>query len=254
MSGTNRFQPYQFQELTQEVAPAPAQDSQAYQEPQFKRQANSTEVDSIHRRKDAFHLDQNVASHLGIEERMRRADEDRVSKEIERRWEQTAEKAEVAGYTKGLEEGKAEAYKAEMPRIRERIEKLDNLLQQIDRFRDRIFVANEVFLMDIIAEAVGIIALKEIELDKDYVARLVITLLHQLGTKDDVKIFLSEGDFANVEVLRQVLEKEFGKLTNTTIDFSPEIPLGGCKIETRFGVVDATVASQIENVKKALKN
>lgn len=248
---TSKFQKYEFQELVS--GPAPAGAAEIYQEPHFERKVEST-VDGIHGRKDAFRLDNQVASHLGIEERQKRSDEERVRREIEKRWEQAAEKAEVAGYTKGLEEGKAEAYKAELPRIRERIEKLDHLLQAIDRFRDKIFAANEGFLMDIIAEAVGMIALKEVELDREYVQRLVITLLHQLGSKDDVKIYLSESDFANVEVLRQVLEKEFGKLTNTSIEFSPEIPAGGCKIETRFGVVDATVASQIENIKKALKN
>jgi flagellar biosynthesis/type III secretory pathway protein FliH len=97
------------------------------------------------------------------------------------------------------------------------------------------------------------VVLKEVEIDKDYVRRLVITLLQQLGTKDDIKIHLSETDFANVEVLKQALDKEFGKLNNTTIEVSGEVPVGGCKIETRFGVVDASIAAQIENVKKTLK-
>ncbi len=79
------------------------------------------------------------------------------------------------------------------------------------------------------------------------------TLLQQLSTKEDLKIQLSEADFANVDMLRQSLEKEFGKLNNTTIEANPEIPVGGCKIETRFGVMEASIASQIENVRRALK-
>jgi flagellar assembly protein FliH len=107
--------------------------------------------------------------------------------------------------------------------------------------------------MDLIAEVAGMIVLREVEVDREYVRRLVTALLQQLGTKDDIKIHLSESDYANVETLRQALEKEFGKLSNTTIEVGSEVPVGGCKIETRFGVVDASIAAQIENVKKALK-
>lgn len=232
-------------EKKQEVAP--------FQEPKFEAHVNAQQVDTIHKRQSNFRLDDIVVNQLGIEDRDKQEREARILKEIERRWEQTAEKAEVGGYTKGLQEGKAEAYKAELPRIQERIQKLDHLLQSFDSYREKIFAANEAFLMELIAEVAGMIVLKEIAVDPDYVRRLVTTLLQQLGAKDDIKIHLSETDYANVNALRAAIEKEFGKLNNTTIEISPEIPVGGCKIETRFGVVDASIAAQIENVKKALK-
>jgi flagellar biosynthesis/type III secretory pathway protein FliH len=97
------------------------------------------------------------------------------------------------------------------------------------------------------------VVLKEVAIDKEYVHRVVVALLNQLGTREDIKIFLSESDFANMESLRLSIEKEFGKLSNTTIETSQEIPVGGCKIETRFGVVDASVQTQIENITKALQ-
>jgi flagellar biosynthesis/type III secretory pathway protein FliH len=127
------------------------------------------------------------------------------------------------------------------------------LLVSFDSYRDKIFAANETFLMDLIAEVGGMIVLKEVAIDRDYIRRLVTTLLQQLGTKDDIKIYLAEADYENVETLREAIEKEFGKLNNSTIEISHEIPVGGCKIETRFGVVDASIAAQIENVKRALK-
>lgn len=231
-----------------------APDVRPYEEPKFEAHVSAKQVDTIHKKTDSFRLDSIVVDQLGIDQREREEQEARIRKELERRWEKTAEQAEVAGYTRGLEEGKAEAYKAELPRIRERIEKLDHLLHTFDTYREKIFTANEAFLMDLIAEVAGMIVLKEVSVDKDYVRRLVTTLLHQLGTKEDIKIHVSEADLANVETLRQALDKEFGKLSNTTIDVSPDIPAGGCKIETRFGVVDASVAAQIENLKGALKS
>ena len=243
---------YEMPDFSKAAAPSLPQ-VRVYEEQKFEQHVNAANVDEIHRKTEAFQLDRIVVEQLGIEERKTKEHEARILEELERRWEQVSEKAEVSGYTRGLEEGKAEAYKAELPRIRERVEKLEGLLSAFDSYREKIFAVNESFLMDLIAEVAGMIVLKEVEVDRDYIRRLVTTLLHQLGSKDDIKIHLSEADFANVEALRQAIDKEFGKLNNTTIEVSEEIPVGGCKIETRFGVVDASVASQIENVKKALK-
>jgi flagellar assembly protein FliH len=250
------FEPFQYQgqkKPAEGSAPGASTVTSKYQEPTFKVGVSTQEADSAHRKATHFHLDHAVAGQLGIDERERRTQEAKIEKEIARRWEKASEQAEAAGYTKGLEEGKAEAYKAELPRIGEKIAKLDALLGEFDTFREKIFTANESFLMDLIARVAGMVALKEVEADKDYVKRVVLALLQQLGQKDDLKIFLSEADGENIELLRGAIEKEHGKLTNSVIETSPEIPVGGCKIETRFGVVDASVATQIENVLKALK-
>lgn len=248
----SEFQKYEFRELSKPEDYT--KNVRKYEEPKFDVHVSQEAASAIAKKAPRFHLDQTVVGQLGLEERERQFAEDRIAKEIERRWERAAEKAEVAGYTKGLEEGKAEAYKAELPRIQEKVGKLDYVLQEIDTFREKIFLANEAFLMDLIAQVAGMVALKEVTLDPDYIRRLVTALLHQLGAKEDVKIFLSPQDTANAEALFQALQKEFGKLNNTTIEASEEIPVGGCKIETRFGVVDASVATQIENVMKSLKS
>jgi flagellar assembly protein FliH len=252
---TMNVRKFEYPELTpRKVSNPDGKNVLAYQEQKFEAQVNQASVEKAHKGGDSsFKLDQIVVNQLGIEDREKAAQEVRIVKEIERRWEQSVEKAEVVGYTRGLEEGKAEAYRAEMPRILERLQKLDHVLQEFDKFRERIFAANESFLMDLIGEVVGMVVLKEIEVDRDYVKRLVVTLLHQLSTRDDLKIYLSQADFSNLEELKRSIDKEFGKLSNTSFEASDEIPVGGCKIETRFGVVDASIASQIENVKKALK-
>lgn len=224
-----------------------------FQEPKFETHQPAEVADSIHKKAESFKLDRLVVEQLGIEKRENEAQEERIRHEIERRWEKMAEKAEVEGFTRGLEEGKAEAYKAELPRIRERVEKLDFLLQEFDKFREKIFSANEAFLMDLIAQIAGTVVLREVQVDRDYIRRLVMTLLAQLGTREDIKIHLSQFDAENVEMLREAIGKEFGKLNNTSIEISDEIPAGGCKIETNFGVVDASIAAQIENVQKAMK-
>jgi len=244
------FQKYEYRELgtAQEATTA-----RPYQEKRFDLQPEQMALDAGKKRGNHFSLDTNVAGQLGIEEKERREAEARLQKELDRRWEATREKAEVEGYAKGLAEGKNEAIQAEAPRIKERLAKLDHILQEFDHARERIFLANEAFLMDLIAQVTRMVVLKEVELDRQYLQRVLLALIQQLGTREDMKIYLSESDSANLVELRQAMEKEFGKLSNTTIEPSADIPVGGCKIETRFGVVDASIQTQIENVMKALK-
>ncbi|RZA07648.1 MAG: hypothetical protein EOP11_07120 [Proteobacteria bacterium] len=246
---SNHFKPYEFKELDANGASF----TKRFDEPKFASHRDANKIDKSHRGSDHFSLDHTVAGQLGVHERERQEAEARIQAELERRWEKMAEQAEVAGYTKGLEEGKAEAFKSELPRVAEKLSRFDSVLQEFDGYRAKIFAQNETFLMDLIAQVAGMVALKAVESDPEYIRRLVTTLLEQLATKDDLKIFLSEADFENVEMLRTSLQKEFGKLTNTSIESSPDIDVGGCKIETRFGVVDASVATQIENVMKTLK-
>lgn len=201
-----------------------------------------------------FRLDANVANQLHLDEAEKERIQEEIRAEIELRWEKTKEKAEVAGYTAGLEVGKKEAYDAELPRIKEKLAALDSILNHIDTLRDKVFQANETFLMDIVAQVARMIALKEVTLDQDYLKRVIISLMSQLGTKDDVRVLISQNDIQKIDLLAQAIEHEFGKLNNTVVEASNSIPEHGCKIETRFGVIDASVQTQVENIIKSLKN
>ena len=142
------FEPFQYQgqkkKAAEPAASAPVPNGAAapvavsgavarYQEPTFVSRVNPKEADSVHRtHKGHFHLDNAVSGQLGIEDREREEREVFLEKELARRWEKMSEQAEAAGYRKGLEEGKAEAYKAELPRINERMGKFDVILNELD--------------------------------------------------------------------------------------------------------------------------
>lgn len=244
---------YTYRELTPGKLKPSVESAEEYEEANFVSQPEQVVVSQSEKKDLHFRLDATVASQLGLEEKEKKVLENKVREEIERRWEKTSEKAEVSGFTKGLEEGKGKAYQSELPRIQDRLQRLDTVLQEMDKFREKIFLENEGFLMDLIGQVTKMILLKEISIDKEYIHRVVISLLHQIGTKEDTKVFLSNGDFQNIELLKTAINKEFGVLSNLQVEANDSIPDGGCKIETRFGVVDATISTQIENVMRALK-
>ncbi len=245
------FQRYEFKDL--DKPESPQRDSKDFKAPAFSVAPEQIVSKTSSKKLAHFRLDQTVASQLGLEEQDRQAFEAKVAEEIERRWAVAKDQAEAAGFAAGLEEGKQQAYKAELPRTQEKVARLERLLVEFDSMRERIFTANEAFLMDLITQVTRMVVLREVEIDKEYIHRVVIALLNQLGTKDNIKIFLSAEDLKTVNTLKDSLQKEFGKLTNTTFEVMKDLGPGSCKIETRFGVVDASLQTQIENVMRSLR-
>lgn len=257
MSGFERFS-FGSAIVPKEEKPAElAEDSKfdkKYSEREFLLRPKQEIISLARKREQGFHVDSHVADHLKLEEREKHDLEQRYRVEIERRWEKAKEQAEAEGFQKGLQEGIAEAYKAELPRINERLEHLNQVIMEFDQLRERIFNVNEAFLMRLIAQVAKTIILKEISLDKEYIHRLVLSLLDQLGKVDDIKIFLSPQDFENVETLKKFIEKEFGKLKHTTIESDIDLTAGACKVETSMGVIDASIETQMANIIKTMSS
>lgn len=247
------FQRYVFNPETQEPQQKISHDPSTYVQKDFHTEPSSIVVETSDLKRDRFFLDKTVAGQLGLEEKKRKEFEDRINTEINKRWERTKEKAEVEGFTKGLGEGRAEAYKAEEPRIKEQIAKLEELLTTFDTFREKIFLANEAFLIEIISRIAKMIVLKEVAVDPEYIKRLVLHLLQEIGEKDDLVISLSKEDAENIETLKSAISQEFGHLKHTVFEVSETLSKGSCQIETKYGVIDAAVSTQIEKVLESIK-
>lgn len=209
---------------------------------------------TLNRPPDESHFQVNtlVAEHMGLGAKEAAKREEEIQREIERRWVETKEKAEVEGYTTGLNTGKREAYAAEKPRIEEKLKRLDAILQSIDTMREKIFIDNEDFLMQLLSQILRVIALKEIDLDKDYLRRLVLNLIQQVGEKSEITLIIGELDVANVQKLRESIEHKFNDLKSLRILTDTDLQPGSCRLETKTVVIDATIEHQIRNAMQVL--
>ena len=238
----------------QAAPPSPTAGAQSAALAKFKSHAATSLVDTLNAPwgENGFHVHGLVAEHMGLGAKELAKRKLEIDREIERRWLETKEKAEVEGYTTGLNAGKREAHAAEKPRIEEKLKRLEALLQSIDTQRQRIFVDNEEFLMKLLAQVFRVIALKEIELDKDYLRRLVLTMIQQLGEKGEVALMIGELDVANIQKLREAIEHKFNDLKNLRILTNTELQPGSCRLETPTVVIDASVENQIRNAMQVL--
>lgn len=255
---SSRFVPFSYtpdSKGTPKPAPAESKQNQDFQAPSFEVHPSHTVNHVAHNIRSAkFELNSMVADAIGVEEEERAREEKKMNVELERRWEILKAKAEVEGFQAGLSDGKKEAYLSERPRIEEKLARLEKVAEEISNVKEKIYKANEQFLMELIAQVVRTVVLKEVELDKDYLKRVITTILNQTGAREDIRILVSEQDRQLLDGLHMILEKEFGKLTNTVIEIGPDISPGGCRVETRFGVVDASLQTQVDNIVRTLRN
>jgi flagellar biosynthesis/type III secretory pathway protein FliH len=193
-----------------------------------------------------------MAEHLGLEEKQASQREHEIQREIDRRWVEAKEKAEVEGYTAGLNTGKREAYLAEKPRIEEKLKRLETLLQSVDSMTANIFLANEDFLTKLMAQLLQIIAIKEIELDKEYLNRLVLHLINQMADRRELTLTIGELDLVLVQKLREAIEHKFPELTTLRILTNIDLKPGSCRLETKSVMIDASLENQIRNAMQVL--
>lgn len=248
---SHSFKQYKQFETAAPAAKAPekkAPDPIAVGSQKFSSKTAASVSETINKKKfSAFVVHPLVAAHMGLEKREEADREHEIQREMDRRWLEAKEKAEVEGYTTGLNTGKREAYNAEKPRIEDKLRRFDLLLQQIDTMREKIFVANEDFVMKLMAQLMRVIVLKEVELDKDYLKRLVLHLIQQLGEKSDISLTIGELDVALIKNLRESIEHKFGEMKNLKILTNSEVAAGSCRLETNSVVIDASIENQIRN-------
>lgn len=172
----------------------------------------------------------------------------RLDKKLEAIREEVKSEAYREGHAAGQEAAKAQVLEAAKPQL----EQFQKLVSLFEGAKTELFKANEQLLLKIITQVAKSIVLRELKEDTDYTKRLVINLLERLGTRENIKIYVSTQVFSAVEGLKRDLAQSLGQLKNITIEADPEIEDMGCRVETEFGEVDADIAIQLKSIEEQL--
>jgi flagellar assembly protein FliH len=72
------------------------------------------------------------------------------------------------------------------------------------------------------------------------------------AARRELKVLLHERDLARIEEFLPELRREFADLQKIELEPSPAVEPGGVIVQTREGSVDATIATQIEQIERGL--
>lgn len=173
------------------------------------------------------------AASLAAAELLARAEADaaRIREEAAEAYRQQKEQ----GYRDGLEQGKAEM-----------TEQVVATLGQSTAY----FAKVETTLVDVVVKAVRRV-IGEVD-ERERVERIVREGLKLLHTQNQVrlKVAPAQGEWMQARV--DALLASFPRIQFLEVKTDVRLPADGCVLETEFGVIDATVETQLRAIEKAL--
>lgn len=158
------------------------------------------------------------------------------------------EEARVKGYQEGYEAGRNDG-----------LQSVEHFIQEaakiVDASREDYYEKLESAELEIIDLAVKIaekIVGKTIESEPEYWIQLVKTALKEVREHEDIKIFVHPTKYELTKSQKKMLEAILHDSTDLYIYPDDELEENACIIETSFGTIDASVDSQLTEMKKQL--
>lgn len=173
------------------------------------------------------------ATYLNAEEIIRLAEE--RAAQIKEDAKVAFEEEKKRGFDEGLEEGNMKISELLM-------ETVDKSVHHFEEFENDVIEVVVKALRKIVGE------LKE----KDLISRVVRTSLETVRNQKKVRLIVSSDEAPKVQGELDQILKEFPSINYIDIEADPRIESGGCKLETEVGVVDATIETQLEAIRRSL--
>ena len=160
-------------------------------------------------------------------------------------------RSETEGFEKGHAEGLASGIKEGQKEIRERLERLESVIRELDGVKERKIEEVLPEIVDLSLDIARKIIHRKIEQDREIIVSVVREAIHRLGREEKMLIRVNPADYdtmiSNIDLLR-----EETRLRDVTVEPSASISPGGCTIETPSGEVDARIEEQIKEIRDAI--
>lgn len=162
-------------------------------------------------------------------------------------------KERLAGIeSEAFKKGYADGISAGQQAIRETAKRLDEIISELDEFRNKKTIELLPDLIDLSSDIVKKIIHVSIEKDRDIIVSVAREAIRKLGGwEEKIMIRVNPADYDTMLINLEVLKEE-SRLRNITIEPSAAISPGGCYLETPSGDVDARIEEQLKEIRDAI--
>ncbi|MDW5298749.1 MAG: FliH/SctL family protein [Sedimentibacter sp.] len=167
------------------------------------------------------------------------------------------------GYNAGMEIGKnkgyEEGYELGKLKITEKLNKqnktkekeITNMLEEIENKKENIISTYERGLSKLAIDIAEKIIRQKIELQGNIVTRIIESVIKDYRNEEWVKVYISSKDDAKSIRADKDLIQSLSKISNDVkIEVSEELEEGSAIVETPEGIVDASIITQLNNLKE----
>lgn len=200
-----------------------------------------------------FAVDPQVATHLGLAEAKSKEDRRLFDAEVLKYVQKIKDDAYAEAFRLGKEEGikvaKEEVLEQERSKIVEALKSLFILTENINNFRQKMYEANETEIIRFCYYIAQKIVGNEITNNKDVVLNFIKKIIPEEETCL-IRIHPKDNEFIKTHI--QLIEKD---IDLSAVRFEPDDSLkeGDVLVETENGILDGTLATRLEKVKKAIE-
>lgn len=180
--------------------------------------------------------------------RAKRRELEKEEKKLESKVQAAMEQARESGYQAGYEDGRRHGEEA----VQEHIEKARAIVEQSRADYLQKLKEAEPEIVSIAFKIAGKVIGKAVEQERGYWTSLIKTALHEVKDYDDIRIFVHPHNYEEVVQKKNELLAIVNHSTDIYIVPDQELAKEGCFIETSFGTIDASVDSQLNEIKTQL--
>lgn len=183
--------------------------------------------------------------------------------EIEERKKRGQEEGYDTGFESGKNKGYKEGYETGLKEIKEellkeneiRILEINDMLKTIEKQKQNIISKYESELEKTSIDIAEKIMKQKVDLSDDVISKIIGNVIKDYKNVEWVKIYIADKDEVEKIEADKSLISELQKISNDVkIEVAKDLDKGSCIIETPAGIVDASIDTQLNNLKEILLN
>ncbi len=199
-----------------------------------------------------FRIDHAVSEQTGVGELERLSIEERVERQALLKVKEMQEDAYKAGHELGRDEGAKAGFEEFKVELSKRLEDFDQLLFKIENLKAQLISHNEVFLMKLLYQMASKIAMVEIAEKPEIILQVLKQVAEAAQSDQKMTVKLSTVDLKFVTEMHDKLSKDFDFIKLLKLEEATELSPGGCRVETNYGAINATVEQRVEKLWQSL--
>lgn len=199
-----------------------------------------------------FKINPLAAEQSGIAQLQRDALNDRIEEEALQQLKAVQEKAYKEAYELGLTEGREQALQEQREVLAQKIAHFDEILRTLEGMKTKIVADHEAHILRMIHELACRIAMREIKADPASILPVVLEVVADAQSDEQLTIHMTPEDAAFLEKTREKTGKTAEILRRVKFETSEAITGGGCYLESNYGSIDATIEMRVNRAWETL--
>lgn len=181
--------------------------------------------------------------------------------EVEEIKKRASEEGYNAGFEIGKNKGYEEGYQKGLITIREefskqnetRLNEISSMIELIENKKQAILLKYENEISKVSIDIAEKILRQKIELKDNFIAKIIESVIKDYKNVEWVKIYISNSEDAKMLEADKSLIDELSKISNDIkIEVKKGLTNGSCIVETPDNIVDASLDTQLNNLKEIL--